>query len=95
MASCKEPAEEITLDPGNVTEIFIDGMAAHAIRNGLVRVALYANQPCIETDGGCRHTRIIVAKLVYTLDAAKQMRRQVTNPLTTHAISAMTMMLLV
>lgn len=75
-ASMCPPAEQVVVDLGNAPEIFIDGVAVHDVIHGVIRLALYAEQPVTEAGEPCRRIRVIVLKLLYSLETQAKMRRQ-------------------
>ena len=74
------PPEFNVIDAGDAPVFFIDGVAVHDVSGGVVRISLYTDQPILEpgtTPGEpCRHMKVVVVKLVYTLATQVTMRRQ-------------------
>lgn len=64
------PSEMEVIDDGTAPMFFIDGLASHEMKEGIMRVSLCINQST---------HRLVVVRLFYTLDTFIAMRRQFGN----------------
>lgn len=78
MASQFAPEALPIVDPGNVPEIWLDGLAAFSEHGTVMRAAFYSLRPlfCGTPCTWHPNARLIVAKLVFPIPALETMRRQ-------------------